>query len=146
MDATDYWLFAHKYSIWNATVAALQFWTADLDPQTLSSAHERVHRAFFYSKSAQHLWYIEEEILFSWLMTTLKHAFVWELTSEDIGYESGSKNLSVPTPLCQQPWPFYVSKQENLSFQPPLPEHAHLLVTSTQWTANWLTKKTMNPH
>ena len=34
MDATDYWLFAHECSIWNAVVAALQFLTADLDPQS----------------------------------------------------------------------------------------------------------------
>ena len=31
MDATDYWPFAREYSIWNAAVAALQFWMADLD-------------------------------------------------------------------------------------------------------------------
>ena len=35
MDTTDYWPFAHQYFIWDATVAALQFWTADLDPQAL---------------------------------------------------------------------------------------------------------------
>ena len=40
MDATDYWLFARKYSIWNVTVATLQFWTADLEPDILSSAIE----------------------------------------------------------------------------------------------------------
>ena len=55
MDTTDYWPFAHKYSKWNATVAALQFWTSGLDPQTLSSAIERVYTAFIYSDSAQHL-------------------------------------------------------------------------------------------
>ena len=54
MDTTDYWLFAHEYAIWNSTVAALQFWTTDLNPQTLSSATERVYTAFFYSDSAQH--------------------------------------------------------------------------------------------
>ena len=60
MDTTDYWLFAHKYSIWNAAVTAQQFWTNDLNPQALSSATERVYTAFFYSDSAQHLQYIEE--------------------------------------------------------------------------------------
>ena len=30
MDATNYWPFAREYSIWNATVAALQFWMEDL--------------------------------------------------------------------------------------------------------------------
>ena len=33
MDASDYWPFARECSIWNAAVAALQFWTADLNPQ-----------------------------------------------------------------------------------------------------------------
>ena len=30
MNVTDYWPMAREYSVWNATVAALQFWTADL--------------------------------------------------------------------------------------------------------------------
>ena len=38
MDATDYWPFAREYSIWNAAVAALHFWMADLNPQMLSNA------------------------------------------------------------------------------------------------------------
>ena len=40
MDATDYWLFAREYSIWNAAVATLQFWTVDLEPNILSSPTE----------------------------------------------------------------------------------------------------------
>ena len=55
MDFTNYWPFAHEFFIWNAAVAALQFWTADLDPQTLSSSIERVYTAFLYSDSAQQL-------------------------------------------------------------------------------------------
>ena len=100
MDAIDNWLFVQEYSIWNAPVTALQFWTNDLNPQTLSSTIERVYTAFFCSDSAQHLQYVEEEILFGHFMTTLNNALEWELTLEDIGYESGSESLSVPTPLC----------------------------------------------
>ena len=37
MNAIEYWLFAHKISIWNTSVAALQFWTEELDPHTLST-------------------------------------------------------------------------------------------------------------
>ena len=40
MDATYYWPFAREYSILNATVTALQFWTADLEPCILSNAIE----------------------------------------------------------------------------------------------------------
>ena len=40
MNATDYLLFVREYSIWNATVAALHFWTADLEPHILSSTIE----------------------------------------------------------------------------------------------------------
>ena len=36
----DYWPMAREYSIWNAAVAALNFWTADLKAHTLSSATE----------------------------------------------------------------------------------------------------------
>ena len=116
MDSTENWLFAQEYPIWNVAVTALQFWTNDLNPQTLSSAIERVYTAFCYSDSAQHLWYVEGEILFGCFVTPLNDALEWELTSEDIRYESGSESLSVPTPLCQEPWPFHVSTQENLSF------------------------------
>ena len=42
MDATDYWPMAREYSVWNATIASLQFWTADLDPVTLGRATEQV--------------------------------------------------------------------------------------------------------
>ena len=46
MNATDYWPLAREYSIWNTTVAALQFWTADLKVHVLSSATEQVYNAF----------------------------------------------------------------------------------------------------
>ena len=52
MDATEYRLFAHKFSIWNTSVAALQFWIEGLDPQMLSTTTEKVYAAFFYSDSA----------------------------------------------------------------------------------------------
>ena len=52
MDTTHYWPFAREYSIWNAAVAALQFWMADLDPQMLSEAIEWVYTTFFCSNSA----------------------------------------------------------------------------------------------
>ena len=42
MNATDYLLMAREYSVWNAVVATLQFWTADLEAHVLSSAIEQV--------------------------------------------------------------------------------------------------------
>ena len=51
MDPVNYWLMDREYSMWNATVAALQFWTADLEAHLLSSAIEQVHNKFFYSTS-----------------------------------------------------------------------------------------------
>ena len=120
INATEYWLFAHKFSTWNASITALQFWTEELDPQTLSTTIERVYTAF-YSDSAQHLQQEEEEVLFSHFVTTLNDAFEWALASEDIGYESGSKSMNVLTALHQEPWPFHVSMQENLSYGPAIP-------------------------
>ena len=74
MDAIHYWLFAREYPIWNAAVAALQFWMADLNLQTLSNAIEWVYTAFFYSNSTQHLRSISEEIFFSHFVATLNDA------------------------------------------------------------------------
>ena len=89
MDTTHYWPFAREYSIWNVTVAALQFWMADLKPHILSTAIEHVHMAFFCSNSAQQLWKQPDEIIFGRFVTTLNATFEQELTQEDEGYESG---------------------------------------------------------
>ena len=48
MNIADYWPMAREYLIWNAAVASLQFWTANLDLVTLSIATEEVYSAFFY--------------------------------------------------------------------------------------------------
>ena len=55
MDAADYWPMAHKYSIWNATIVSLQFWTEDLNPITLGIATECVYTTFFYTSTSQTL-------------------------------------------------------------------------------------------
>ena len=99
MNATDYWPFVREYSIWNATVATLQFWTADLEPHVLSTAIEQVYNPFFYTTSMHLLHQQSEEVLFSHFMTMLNAAFESKLTLEDEGYESGSENFSIPTPL-----------------------------------------------
>ena len=55
---------AREYSVWNATVAALQFWTADLEAHMLSSTTEQVYNAFFYSTYMYLLSQQSDEILF----------------------------------------------------------------------------------
>ena len=122
IDVTHYWLFAREYSIWNAAVAAPQFWTADLDPQTLSNAIEQVYTAFFCSNSAQHLRTISEEILFGYFVTTLKDAFKGECVLEDGGYKSGSESLGIPTPQHRAPCLYNISASDNLSFGPATPQ------------------------
>ena len=71
----DNWSMAREYSIWNAAVAALNFWTADLKAHTLNSATEEVYRAFFYVPSANTLHQISDEILFGCFVTKLNAAF-----------------------------------------------------------------------
>ena len=75
MDPVDYWPLAREYSIWNAAVAALQFWTADLEAHVLSSTIEQVYNAFFYSTSTYLLCQQSDEILFGHFMATLNAAF-----------------------------------------------------------------------
>ena len=75
MDIKDYWPMAREYSIWNATVASLQFWTADHDMITLSTTIEEVYSAFFYITSTYTLCQQSDEILFGHFMTTLNAAF-----------------------------------------------------------------------
>ena len=75
MDAADYWLMVRDYSIWNAVIALLQFWTVDLNPLTLGSATEEVYSAFFYSSSSHTLHQQFDEILFGCFVITLNAAF-----------------------------------------------------------------------
>ena len=61
MDTADYWPMAREYSIWNATIASLLFWTADLDPVTLGRATEQVYTTFFYSSSEENtIWLLSD--------------------------------------------------------------------------------------
>ena len=46
MNIADYWPMVREYSIWNATVASLQFRTPNLNLVTLGSATEEVYSAF----------------------------------------------------------------------------------------------------
>ena len=99
MNATDYWLFARAYSIWNATVATLQFWTTDLEPNILSTTIEQVYTAFLYTTTMHLLHNQPEEVLFGHFVTTLNDAFYGELGLADERYESGSKTSNLPAPL-----------------------------------------------
>ena len=90
MDPVNYWLMAREYSIWNITIAALQFWTADLEAHILSSTIEQVYNAFFYFTSTCMLCQKSDEVLFGHFVTTLNATFESKLALEDEGNNSGS--------------------------------------------------------
>ena len=118
MDPIDYWLMAREYSIWNAAVAALQFWTADLKAHILSSTIEQVFNVFFYSTFTHLLHQQSDEIYFGHFMTTLRTASESKLALEDKGYESGSENFNIPTPFRRTSKIHHISSVENMSFDP----------------------------
>ena len=118
MDTADYWPMAREYSIWNATIASLQFWTADLDPVTLGRATKQVYTTFFYSSSSHTLHQQSDEILFGCFVITLNAAFDQQLSLADEGYESGSDTVDLPTPLRKTPRIHHVSSMEHASFDP----------------------------
>ena len=109
---------AREYPIWNAAIASLQFWTADLDMLTLGNAIEEVYSAFFYTASTHTLCQQSDEILFSHFVTTLNAVFEQKIASEDEGYESSLENLNMPTPLRKALKIHHVSNIENASFDP----------------------------
>ena len=121
MNTTDYWVLAKEYSIWNATVAALQFWTADLEAHVLSSATEQVYNIFFYTTSMHLLCQQSEEVLFSHFTTMLNEVFESKHALEDEGYGSGSENFNIPTPLRCTPRIHHVSSDDNTSIDPTTP-------------------------
>ena len=118
MDITDYWLMAKEYSIWNTTIASLQFWTADLNTITLGTTIEEVYSAFFYTTSTHTLCQQSDEILFGHFVTTLNAAFEQKLALEDEGYKSGLENINMPTPLRKMPKIHHIYSIENASFDP----------------------------
>ena len=118
MNVTDYWPMAREYLIWNAAVASLLFWTADLDMITLGTTIEEVHSAFFYTTSTYTLCQQSDEILFGCFVTTLNAAFEWKLALEDEGYESSLENFNMPTPLRKMPKIHHVCSIKNTSFDP----------------------------
>ena len=118
MITIDYWPMAREYSIWNAVVAALNFWTAELEAHILGSMTEEVYRAFFYMPSAHTLHQISDKILFGCFMTMLNATFEHKLALEDGGCESGSENFNIPSPLRRTLKIHHLSSIENTSFDP----------------------------
>ena len=94
----------------------IKFWTADLNPITLSIATEEVCSEFFYLTSTYTLHQQPDEILFGHFMTTLNVAFEQRLAMEDDGYESGSENFNMPPPLRKTLKIHHVSSVKHASF------------------------------
>ena len=138
MDTADHWLMVREYSIWNATIASLQFWTADLDPVTLGRATEQVYITFFYSSSSHTLHQQSDEILFSCFVITLNAAFDQQLSLADEAYESGSDMIYLPTPLRKTPRIHHVSSMEHASFIPE-PNHTMKYATNSTQTSMQMT-------
>ena len=121
MNVTDYWPMARENSVLNVRVAALQFWTTDLEAHVLSSTSEQVHNAFIYSTSTHLPCQQSDDVLFGHFVTTLNAAFKSKLMLEDEGYESGSENFNIPTPFRRTPKIHHVSSNVNISSDPAKP-------------------------
>ena len=144
MDITDYWPMAREYLIWNATVASLQFWTTDLNTITLGTTIEEVYSAFFYTTSTYTLCQQSNEILFGHFVTTLNAAFEWKLALEDEGYESGSENFNIPTPLRKMLKIHHVSSIENALFDPNPVTPCSMVQSHLRLVCRWLTYSSSN--
>ena len=142
MNTADYWLMAREYSIWNAAIASLQFWTEDLDPVTLGRDTECVYTTFFYSSTSHTLHQQSNKTLFGHFVIELNAAFDQQLSLADEGYESCSDTIDLPTPLRKTPRIYHVSSMDHASFNPvlttphstpqtpPRPVHRHLSFSS----------------
>ena len=118
MNTADYWPMGREYSTWNAAIASLQFWTADLNPVTLGRATEHVDTTFFYSSSSHTLCQQPNETLFGCFVIALNAAFDQQLSLADKGYESGSDTIDLPTLLRKTPCIHHFSSMEHASFNP----------------------------
>ena len=118
METAEYWLMAHKYTIWNATIASLQFWPEDLNPITLDIASECIYTTFFWTPTNHTLCQLSEDVLFRCFVIALNAAFTQWLSLADEGYESGSNTADLPTPLRKTHHVHHVSSMEHASFNP----------------------------
>ena len=118
MDTTDYWSMAREYSIWNAIIFSLQFWTEDPNPVTFGRATEHVYTIFFYSSMSHTLCQQPDETLFGCFVIALIAAFNQQLSLADEGYKSGSDAIDLPTPLQKTPCIHHISSMEHASFNP----------------------------
>ena len=109
---------ARKYSIWNATIASLQFWIEDLDPVTLGRATECVYTTFFYSSTSHTLHQQSNETLFGCFVIALNAAFGQQLLLADEGYKNGSYTINLPTPLQKTPCIHHVNTLHLIQFSP----------------------------
>ena len=118
MDTAEYWPMVQEYSIWNATIASLQFWAKDLDPITLGIASECIYITFFWTPTSHTLCQLSEDVLFGCFVIALNAAFTQQLSLADEGYKSGSDTVDLPTPLQKTPCIHHVSSMEHASFNP----------------------------
>ena len=118
MNTADYWLMAREYSIWNATIASLQFWTEDLDPVTLGRTTEHVYTTFFYLPASHTLCQQSDETLFGCSVIALNAALDQQLLLANEGCKSGSDTINLPTPLRKTPCIHHISSMEHTSFNP----------------------------
>ena len=118
METAEYWLMTREYSIWNAAIASLQFWTEDPDPVALGIATECIYTTFFWTSTSHTLCQQSEETLFEHFVIALNAAFTQQLSLADEGYESGSDTVDLPTLLRKTPCIHHVSSLEHASFNP----------------------------
>ena len=118
METAEYWPMVQEYSIWNAAIASLQFWTEDLDPITLGIATECIYTTFFWTSTSHTLHQQSEETLFGCFVIAPNAAFTQQLSLADEGYESGSDTVDLETPLQKTPCIHHVSSIEHASFNP----------------------------
>ena len=118
METAEYWPMTQEYSIWNAAIASLQFWTEDLNPVTLGIASECIYTTFFWTPISHMLCQQSEDVLFGCFVIALNAAFTQQLSLADEGYESGSDTVDLPTPLQKTPCIYHISNIEHASFNP----------------------------
>ena len=118
METAEYWPMAHKYAIWNATIASLQFWAEDLDLTTLGITFEHIYTTFFWTPTSHTLHQLSEDVLFGHFVIALNAAFTQQLSLADKGYESGSNTADLTTPLQKTPHVHHMSSMEHATFNP----------------------------
>ena len=134
---------AREYSIWNAAIASLQFWTADLDMITLGTAIEEVYSAVLHNINLYTMSAMWWNIIWS-LCDHIKCSLWTEISTGRWRLWKWFRKLHNANPLRKMPKIHHISSIKNASFNPDPVTPCSMFQSHLRLVRRWLTYSSSN--